>query len=192
MRFKQNVDDGVVLRIDQTTASATSLELAYTVTNGTGGAIYLVNQLFHRRGAAGFQVDRNLVYAAVGEDRTLSLRKQLIEVPEELDVEAPEVPYLTHLAAGTSYSEAIRVAIPVRLHDPYRPQTTDAPTDTASRVVFSLGYMEADPDVRVSEVDAPSGTHRWLVGYTDLLLRQRIKVAEPFSATVPIDTTSRD
>ena len=186
MRFQQNMDDSVTLTVPTVEVASDALTFTYVVVNDSPDRAYLVNQLFHRRGAAGFQVDSNLTYARVGPGPTLHLCKQLIKVPEDLDVEAPEVPYVTPVAAGSSFSETIHLEFPIGPHAPYRAQRRADEPYCAPRFTFSLGYLLEDEPARASEVTLRSGTKHWRVDYTELLLRQRLKVIGPMNASVQV------
>ncbi len=192
MRFQENIEDKVTLAVPAIEARSDGLTFTYTVTNGSHYRIYLVNQLFHRRGGSGFLVDPNLVYAEVDKNLTLYLRKQLIEVPEDLDVEAPEVPYVTPVAAVTSFAETVNMSFPIEPHDPYHPQPQAQAPYSIHQFSFSLGYLVEDMPVRVTEVSLPSGTKHWWIGYTNLLQRQRLKVIGPLQATMQTIASFRE
>ena len=191
MRFQQNIDDRVSLTIPTVEVASDALTFTYVVVNGSPDRAFLVNQLFHRRGAAGFQVDSNLTYARVGPGPTLHLCKQLIEVPEDLDVEAPEVPYVTPVAPGSSFSETIRLEFPIGPHAPYRAQRRADEPYCASQFTFSLGYLLEDEPARATEVTLRSGTTHWRIDYTELLLRQRLKATGPIDAGVQVIASLR-
>jgi hypothetical protein len=184
--FQLNPQDGVTLTVPNIEQYPDKLEFTYVVTNHNPCRIYLVNQLFHRRGAAGFQVDANLVYTEIVQESTLLLRKQLIEVPEELDVEAPEVPYVTRVEAGYSFDETVLIKFPVHLHDPYRRKPDIRESFVISQFYFLLGYILEDEPIRISEVTLPTATKHLRIDYTDLLMRQRLKENGPFQASAQV------
>ena len=186
MRFQKNIDDGVSLALPAVAVASDALIFTYVAVNAGPDRVYLVNQLFHRRGAAGFQVDPNLAYAEVGQGPTLHLCKQLVRVPEDLDVEAPEVPYVTPVAPGSSFSETVRLAFPIGPHAPYHPQRRAKEPYSASQFTFSLGYLLEDEPVKAVEVTLRSGTRHWRIDYTELLLRQRLKVTGPIDASLQV------
>jgi hypothetical protein len=184
MRFQANIDDGVLLTATDVETRADNMSFTYRMDNGSPYRAYLVNQLFHRRGAEGFQVDPNLTYTELIQGPILHLRKQLIEVPEWLDVEAPEVPYVTPVAAGESFSETINLRCPISPHDPYNLQKRTAEPYNVHRLIFTLGYLLEEQPVSLSEVRLPSGLSHWRIDYTDLLLGQRLATVGPIDATV--------
>lgn len=182
----ENIDDGVRLTLHRVEVDHQQLTLVYAIDNGSPSTIYLVNQLFHRLGRAGFQVDPNLAYAMVDAECTLYIRKQMINVPDDMDVEAPEVPYVTVLPSGESFSETVRLSLPVMPHDPYRPQEeADAPYE-APRLSFVLGYVSAEHAFEVHTVTMPDGSTRFRIDYADVRRWQRLKVAGPVEIAVPV------
>ena len=183
MRFAENVEDGVSLAVAGARVTRSALAFTYRATNGSGVQLHLVNRLFHRRGAAGFLVDPNLVYASLDEGGMLVLRKQLMEIPEEIDVEAPEVPYVTPVAPGVTFSETVRLTLPIRPRDPYLPQPEGEP-HTVSQFTFALGYLISSTPVGVVEVRMPSGEVVPRIDFGDLMRGQRLKVAGPLEARV--------
>ncbi len=135
-------DDELSFSVDQVAFTEASLELTYSVTNGGSERAFLVNRLFNRT-PDGFRVDSDLVYADVAEG-VLRLRKHMVEVPDEIDVEAPEVPYVTLVLSGGTFVETVRVPLPVRLKNPYLTQAATS----ASAIELHLGVVsspEAEP-----------------------------------------------
>lgn len=185
MSFPENLDDGIRLALDEVGESDGALQLDYRVENATPHRVWLVNRLFHRR-PAGFEVDPNVVYAGVGPGPVLYLCKQLIEVPEHLDVEAPEVPYVTPLPAGEAVRETVRVAQPVEPHDPYEPQERATEPYVVDQLVFSLGYVLEDEPVDAAATELATGGMQWRIRYDVLLARQRLKAEGPVAATVRV------
>jgi hypothetical protein len=175
--FPTNIDDGVQLALTRVERASERLDLAYTVTNGAGVTIYLANVLFHRD-PAGFRVDSNVVYATVTGDGVLEIRKHLLRVPDDVIVETPEVPYLTLVGAGDSFSEDVRLALPITARDPYRAREQTEPYDV-QRLTLSLGYVLDDEPLEVKEVPMSDGTVRLRASYTSLVHRQRLKVVGP-------------
>ena len=173
----------ITLELEEVSASGDALEIAYRVENATPHRAWLVNRLFHRR-PAGFEVDPDVAYVGVDPGPVLHVRKQLIEVPEHIDVEAPEVPYVTPLAAGGSFTETVRLAQPVEPHDPYEPQDRADRPYVVERLAFSLGYLLEDEPVDASATELATGGMQWRIRYHVLVARQRLKVAGPTEASV--------
>lgn len=184
MHFPTNMADGVSLNVSKVEVTAKTLILSYEVTNDTDYCLYLINRLFHREGSGGFKVDTNLVYSDFEPPHILHLRKQMLAVPEEIDVETPEVPYVTSIAAGKSFQETIRLQLPIELHSPYRFPPPPPATYEVTQLVFSLGYLVADDTVSVEEVTLADGTEQQRIHSGDVSEHQRLKQLDPIPATL--------
>jgi hypothetical protein len=180
MTFPENLNDGLELELPEIASADQGLRLTYEVRNGSGQVAYLVNELFDR-GSDGFRVDPDLVYCELGEDGTLYLRKQLVDVPDDLDVEAPEVPYLTRVEPDAIFAETVQLGFPIPPRDPYRPQSAAAEPVRAGRFVFTLGYLLEEEPIQVETVPLQSGSHL-RANYGDVRPLQRLKVKGPFEA----------
>lgn len=183
MNVQTNADDGITLDLQEAGESGDVLQLTYRVENTTPHRAWLVNRLFRRR-PAGFEVDPDVVYVGVDSGPVLHLRKQLVEVPEHIDVEAPEVPYVTPVAAGESFEETVRVPLPVAPHAPYEPQDRADQAYVVEQLVFSLGYVLEDDPVDAAPTELKTGGMQWRIRYHVLAARQRLKVAGPVDAKV--------
>jgi hypothetical protein len=121
------------------------LSLGYEFRNGSARTAFLFNVL-HRPGTSGGpQTHSNLVYV-LESGGTLVLAKKVIPVPAEVDVEKPDVPYVTRVDPGQTFRERIDLPLPLQLWSPY-------PAAPVSRALemdawFELGFFLApDPSV---------------------------------------------
>jgi len=138
----------------------TRLVLRYSVTNDWGREIFLFNRLFVTDRTGKRTVDPNHVYVSV-DGTTLLLGKTLIFVPEEKEVEHPEVPYMTRLESGESFEEVIELKPPVREHNPYRRTDIEKAADhvvECQELVLILGYFTPPEASWVREVDQGGNT----------------------------------
>jgi len=87
------------------------LTISYQVHNILEQPIYLVNRVF-RWSDAGFSVDPAIVYTQLS-DGELWLTKAKLDVPENFDVEDPDVPFLTKVEAGEIFEESFSLPIPL-------------------------------------------------------------------------------
>ena len=171
-----------------------SLDFGYTIVNGTRHNVYIINELFHRRGPAGFLVDVNVVYASLEPGPILRLKKQLMEVPEFMGVEAPETPYVTPIEAGHEFSESLQLTFPIEPKDPYLPQDESEIPHLISQFSFTLGYVIEDKPLEVKPATLPTGTQHLRPWYSDVVQRQRLKTIGPLAAEVlvAIDLTQAE
>lgn len=126
-------------------ASPSSLLLGYEFRNRSDKTAFLFN-VVHRTGASGGpEADSNLVYVQPAAG-ALILAKRIIPVPPDVDVEKPEVPYVTRVEPGGVFREKISLMLPLRLFTPYKRRTPVTLTEAA--VYFELGFFLApDPSV---------------------------------------------
>jgi len=126
-------------------ASPSSLLLGYEFRNRSDKTAFLFN-VVHRTGASGGpEADSNLVYVQPAAG-ALILAKRIIPVPPDVDVEKPEVPYVTRVEPGEVFREKISLMLPLRLFTPYKRRTPMTLTEAAA--YFELGFFLApDPSV---------------------------------------------
>ena len=135
----------VQLEVSIVSASPGAVTVRYRARNNWNRDVYLFNRLFETAADGKRTLDANRVYVQV-DGSTLKLSKQLFDVPEDVEVESPEVPYLTRLAPGQTYEEEIRLALPVRESYPYASsRAAQAPGEkrACEQLVFTLGYFSA-------------------------------------------------
>lgn len=135
----------VQLEVSLVSASAGAVTIRYRARNNWNRDVYLFNRLFETALDGKRTLDANRVYVQV-EGSTLKLSKQLFEVPEDVEVESPEVPYLTRLAPAQTHEEEVRVALPIRESYPYassRATQTPGEKRVCEQLVFTLGYFSA-------------------------------------------------
>jgi len=172
------------LRLPTLELSSDALKLGYQVRNESPHRVFLVNRL-PRRSPQGLVIDPNLVYVHLQPGPVLALSKRLLTAPENLDVEVPEVPYLTPVAAGERFAETLRIPLPVRPHDPYRPQPTVDTVVTVDRLAWLLGYVVEDSPLAASEDELASGGRAWRMDFGELNMRQRLETVEVGDVPVP-------
>jgi hypothetical protein len=172
------------LRLPTLELAGDALVLGYEVRNESPHRVFLVNRL-PRRSPQGLIIEANLVYAHLRPGPVLALSKRLITAPEDLDVEVPEVPYLTAVAAGERFAETLRIPLPARPHDPYRTQPTSDTVVTIDRLAWLLGYVVEDAPLSASEDELASGGRAWRMDFGELNMRQRLATLEVGDVAVP-------
>ena len=119
-----------------------ALLIAYEFRNRSARTAFLFNVL-HRTGPSGGpETDSNLVYAQQSGDSVV-LSKKIFPVPNDVDVEKPDVPYVTRVEPGQVFREKFTVPLPLKLWTPY--PGSAAPTLPQASVWFELGFFLA-PD----------------------------------------------
>jgi hypothetical protein len=138
---------GSSVSLEASVVSATPdlLVFRYRARNAWDRDLFVFNRIARTEPDGRKHLDANQVYV-VAEGKTLHVSKQLVEVPEDFDVLAPEIPFLTRMSPGATVEEEIRIALPVRESYPYTAASAErAPGEKRSceQLLFTLGYFHA-------------------------------------------------
>jgi len=126
-------------------ASPASLLLGYEFRNRSDKTAFLFNLVYKFGASGGPEADPNLVYVQQS-GAAVVLGKKIIPVPDDIDVERPDVPYVTRVDPGEVFREKINIMLPLRPFTPYPQRGGAAVTEAA--VYFELGFFLApDPSV---------------------------------------------
>ena len=192
MRERFTSDDkGVRLDLEVQQTGKTPLRLSYVLRNTTSQNVYLINKLYSdlEAGPDGvvFVTDPNLVYVDVREGGVV-LSKRIVPVPEDMDVELPEVPCASVVTPGGQFQETIEVALPVRPRTPYLGKPKNGWRDQPSphRVWFELGYC-LGPAGAEKNVPAVKTTHGDALDLSSMPeSEQRLFRMGPLSWEIPV------
>lgn len=165
--------EGVTLSAEAT-VEASRLVISYQVHNGLQETIYLVNRVY-RWESGGLSLSPDLVYTTVTAGR-LQLVKANIDIPDDLDVEAPVVPYLTAVAAGATFSETVTLLLPIQPYHPYVPAAPSETATTFEEVELVVGWMPAG-EAAVREAPQPDGSTLLSADYAIVVQQQELLVA---------------
>lgn len=138
----------------QLTATAkvdrSGLEVRYTARNDTPDTVLLLNRI-ERWDDAGQVVHDDRFYTVLAAE-DLRLTVAYVAVPEHVDVESPDVPLVTRVAPGASFSGVLRAASPLEPYHPYPGVVAWAdPPRTYDRVFLVLGWLVERPGVVTEE-----------------------------------------
>jgi len=176
-----------ILTVVKAKVQSDALLLGYRVNNTTDHPVYLTVRLF-RHAASGLVTDSNLVYTEVKEG-VLRLTKALLPVPDHIDVEVPEVPYVVKLDTGKSFEETIRVSLPVEPFHPYQGVKRVNDVRTFSKVELAIGWLtddggKVDQIVRAGQ-PAELQIHHQTVAKQQQLLTATVDVQLPAHLAAP-------
>lgn len=141
--------DDLVLTLRATIAAGTLL-LNYTVQNRTEHDAYLLNRLFSDSPPA---LSADIAYVELDPStETASVRKGIPDLPPGMSgPPVPVAPYVTPVRAGASFSETVRLALPLRIARAYgrSPQPRPGHETIAAfhGVTFNLQYYWREPGV---------------------------------------------
>jgi hypothetical protein len=130
------------------------LLIHYRVENQLSQPIYLTNRVYQWT-RNGFSINSSLVYTEIINNR-LRLTKAYIKVPEEIDVEAPDVPFLTEVAAGNQFEETISQSLPLEPYHPYNQVKRSQTVRMFDSVQLAVGWLPSE-NISVRSVTKPEG-----------------------------------
>lgn len=146
---------------------------AYRVENRSAARLMVFDRLYHTQRSGRRTVDPDFAWRRIGGDGVVSVEKLVPEIPRDIDVMAPELPYARVLDPGAVLEGRAVVPVPVTAALPYTPQPLP-PRDTVSGLVLRLGYAVADEALRATPVETGedgvySVHHAWAVPRQRLL-----------------------
>ena len=147
--MSRNLEKAVRLSVDAVAKSREEVSFRYSARNDSGVDVYLFNRLFKVDKIGNHTIDPSKFYCEV-RGSVLHVSKRLVELPDEIDAEYPEVPYLTALPSQERFEERVALRLPVQEYAPYaRTRQRDRPESPrlCDSIVFTLGYFVArEPD----------------------------------------------
>jgi hypothetical protein len=176
------MDDGLEAELSGAEVRDGTLYLDYAVQNRSPHRALLANRLYHRV-PAGFRVDRNVAYTELAPGPVLIVRKQFVDVPDDMDVEAPELPFLTSVPPGERFEETIELALPVPPRHPYAPQPEGPPHEVGA-VALALGYLLEDEPSGAGPFELAGGGVELRADEAVLRTRQRVRLLGPADVRV--------
>lgn len=122
-----------------------ALDLTYTVANLSGRTVYLFDLLHAEFDGSVFPLV-DACYATI-EDGRLVFSRQIIPVPDDVLVEAENIPFVTPIKPDRTIEKTVRQAVPVYPWTPYTEHDDIPPAKGVQRLdaYFRIGYfLEAD------------------------------------------------
>jgi len=137
------------------------LEVDYKVTNSTDSVIFLFNVLMSPGSLE--QRAEQPFYTCLRSDGTLVLGKMVPPVPRIKSVELRLIPFATQLGPGATFSEKIRVPIPVEEYNPYFPKLNAEKVEKqrSERAVFVLQYVNQTEGLKVEKTAVENAYRLW-------------------------------
>ncbi|MCK8501512.1 hypothetical protein [Myxococcus fulvus] len=173
--------DVVELKVESVSSGPEGLAVSYAVHNGSPREVLLVDGLpeWGPTGYVGLAPER--AYVELSGDGAVLLRA-LVPVPENLDVEAPEVPNVSLLAPGATVSSRLVVPLPLRTSLPY-PQGPEATLELSAvrELRLRVGYLPDASEVRLHGTTEAGGRTFRTAEYGQVVTRQRLLDSGPLS-----------
>lgn len=139
------------------------LLVSYAVQNNSGGEIGLFNRIptVANNRETGFRPENTYIDF---QGSALLLRKMALPLPAGINMGGRSLPYVTRVAKGETYREALRFIEPILVDDPMRLAAMAAALPgkaikatrrrEATSVIFSLGFFRSDASIRFDPVSA--------------------------------------
>jgi hypothetical protein len=162
-----------------------TLQLSYKFENHTGTSVYLLNKLMDIDVMGNTSLNSQRLYIFPEDDDTLVLAKMLLKVPANLMVEAPEIPGVTKVESGHSFSETISLALPLRIDYPYPGKPFLEKTKIFKTLKFKLGILPNFQDLRLHP--SQCGEQEVLMPeYGQALQAQKLSISQEFKVPVEV------
>jgi hypothetical protein len=112
-------DSSGPLRITELRFTQDALVVRYSLHGEDKAPVWVLDQLFSTSRAGYYHLEPERAYVEAREG-VLVLTRALLPVPDDEEVESPEVPCVRKLSPGESLTGEIRVSLPPREDLPYR------------------------------------------------------------------------
>jgi hypothetical protein len=169
-----------------------SCTLDYTLRNGSDSDLYLFTPITEFRLGASYATP-NRVYVFWEDETTIHLTKRLWEVPDDVDVFMPEVPFLTKVDKGAEFNEQVELPLPLLVNFPYRFAASEKSESElrevdqqAEKTMFSIGLLTADGSWDESALQPLEGTNYFQLPYGIGISNQKLVVTKPDSISMPV------
>lgn len=174
----------VELKVESVTSGPEGLAVAYAVRNATSHAVLLVDGLpeWGPTGYVGIAPER--AYVDFSGDDAVLLR-QLVPVPEDLDVEAPELPALSRVEPGATASRRLLVPLPLRTSLPYVTSDNEVTRELSAvrELRLRVGYVPDSVHLRLHGSPESAGLTYRTAEYGQVLSSQQVLDSGP----LPLD-----
>jgi hypothetical protein len=164
-----------ILRVDELRFTQDALVVRYSLRGEA--PVWVVDQLFSTSPAGYYHLEPERAYVEA-RDGVLVLTRALLPVPDDIEVEAPEVPCVRKLSPGESLSGEIRVRLPPRQDLPYRdPRPLDLAT--LRSVKLRIGYLPDVPELELHETKDDVGRLCRYPSFGPAITRQKFAEVGP-------------
>jgi hypothetical protein len=157
------------------------------VHNRGGQALWLLDRLFESGPTGSLQLAPDKGYVDL-RDGSVVVSRMIHPVPDNLLVEAPEVPGVTRVESGQTVSRRVVLAVPLRQSVPYAQDSAEAlPLESVRELRLRVGYLEDEPGLELYEAQDPAGGTYKSPSYGKAVRTQKILHSGPIS--VPLAGT---
>jgi len=176
-------ESNVELQVRGVEHTPDGLVLTYEVQNRGERPVWLFDRLFDTAPTGHVRLAPHKAYVSI-EDGRVVVSRMLHKVPENILVEAPEVPGVTLLQGGETMEERVVLPLPLRESLPYATgKGKELPLSEVRELRLRLGYLVESPDLTLHLGKDSEGVSYKYPSYGPANVAQ--KVVESGSLTVP-------
>jgi hypothetical protein len=169
----------VELKVESVAHEADALTVTYAVHNRTARAVLLTDGLWDVGFSGHLTLAPDKAYVDLSGGRAV-LSRMLLPVPEDLAVEAPEVPAVTRVEAGATASRRAVVPLPLRTALPYPTGPEETRELSAVPELFlRVGYLPDAAAMVLSDGQDAEGTPVQTPRYGPAVKAQRVLESGP-------------
>ena len=159
-----------------------ALQIKYQLRNRSNLRVLAFTYLYKEKPSGQRAVDPTLAFVKVDQEGHLQVDKVVPEVPEDIDVEFPIVPYAQLLEPGAESSGVVILALPIKQNIPYAYTSLPALPQETKTAQLRIGYIEFPGDgIPAKRIDF-EGQPIYSVRANVAMLQQKVST----SATVSI------
>ncbi len=154
---KSVAEADVELRVKPVERAEAGLVLTYEVHNRGGQVLWLLDRLFESGPTGSLQLAPDKAYVDLGSSPVV-VSRMLHPVPDNLLVEAPEVPAVTRVEPGQTVSRRAVLSLPLRQSLPYAAESGETlPLERVRELRLRVGYLVDEPGLELYEAQDPAG-----------------------------------
>ncbi|RKH41711.1 hypothetical protein D7V93_38475 [Corallococcus llansteffanensis] len=175
----------VELKVESVAREADTLAVTYAVHNRTSRAVWLLDGLWDFGFGGQPTLDPHRAYVDLSGGQVV-LSRMLIPVPEDLLVEAPEVPSVSRVEAGATATRRAVVPLPLRTSLPYPTGPAETRELSAVREVrLRVGYLPDAEGLKLHEGKDSHGAVTRTPEYGPAVTAQRVLDSGPQPVSGP-------
>ncbi|MFP2930579.1 hypothetical protein ACLESO_36355 [Pyxidicoccus sp. 3LG] len=171
----------VELKVEPVRREGESLVLSYEVHNRGGQALWLVDVLFDTAPSGHVTLAPDKAYVDIDGGRVV-VSRMLLPVPDDVLVEAPEVPGVSRLEAGKTASRRVVLPLPLRESLPYgRTPAETLPLDGVRELRLHVAYLVDAPGLALHQATDSEGDAYRYPSYGPTVQGQKVLESGPLS-----------
>lgn len=171
----------VELKVKPVERTAEALVLSYEVHNRGARALWLVEGLYDESPSGQRQLAPEKAYVALGGGKVV-VSRMLLPLPENVLVEAPEVPAVRRVDAGQTVRRRVVLPLPLTAWSPYDSGPAETlPLDAVKELRLRVGYVPDAPELKRHAAQDSEGTAYEVPEFGQTRTAQRVLESAPLS-----------